>query len=59
MDSPALFLAFGAVCRELLLQGRVSSPLPTAFADDRALAAELSRNVLAHLTYAGPPAPGI
>lgn len=52
------FLAFGAVCRELLLQGRVSSPLPTAFADDRALAAELSRNVLAHLTYAGPPAPG-
>lgn len=52
------FLAFGAVCRELLLQGRDAVPLPTAFGDDRALAAELSRNVLAHLTYAGPPAPG-
>ncbi|GJM23319.1 MAG: hypothetical protein DHS20C15_32340 [Planctomycetota bacterium] len=52
------FLAFGAVCRELLLQGRVAAPLPTDFGDDRALAKELSRNVLAHLTYAGPPTPG-
>ena len=52
------FFAFGAVCRELLLQGRVAAPLPSAFPDERALAAELSRNVLAHLTYAGPPSSG-
>lgn len=51
------FLTVGAVCRELLLQGRDAVPLPAAFPDDRALGNELSHNVLAHLTCAGPSAP--
>ena len=51
-----VFLTYGAVCRELLLEGRSTVPLPSAFGgDDRALAAELTRTIHAHLTGVAPP----
>jgi len=53
-----VFLACGAICRELLLEGRTSVPLPSDFGgDDRALAEELTRNIYGHLAGAAPPAP--
>lgn len=51
------FLAYGATCRDLLLQGHSSLPLPSAFgADDRVLADELTRLVYLHLAGAMPDA---
>ncbi len=53
-----VFLTYGAICRELLLEGRSSLPLPSAFGgNDRALGEELTRNIMGHL--AGSPYPGI
>ena len=51
-----VFLAYGSICRELLLEGRTSVPLPSAFGgDDRALTDELTRNIHGHLAGAALP----
>ncbi len=51
------FLTYGAVCREQLLDGAVSLPLPRVFGgDDRALCAELTRTLVGFLAGAAPDA---